>query len=92
MNNTPDQILERIQDGISNVNYCPGGHTIDKYELGLANEAFYQLILTELIGGDEDRNLPRNHNWKVEIDARNFFRAEQRQTLAKLFGITEGEK
>jgi len=68
-------------------------HGADKGELQFSlKQAFCQLILTEVIGGDEDRYLPRNHNWKVEIDARNFFRAEMRQTLAKLFGITEGEK
>ena len=61
-------------------------HGADKGELRFSlKQDLYQLILTEVIGEDEDRYLPRNHNWKVEIDARNFFRAEMRQALAKLF-------
>ena len=60
--------------------------TLTSKDVGDAtNQDLYQLILTEVIGEDEDRYLPRNHNWKVEIDARNFFRAEMRQALAKLF-------
>ena len=88
MSNTPEEILERIQDGISNVNYCPGGHAIDKYELGLANDALYQLILTEVIGEDVTM-YPRRPSMPDDIwyglVEKYSQRAEQRQTLAKLF-------
>ena len=58
-------------------------------------EAVQSLIRTEklkllaevrerVVGGDEDRNHRYNENWKVEVDAQNYLRKEQRTALTKL--------
>ena len=41
-------------------------------------------VRERVVGEDEDRNHRYNENWKVEVDAQNYLRKEQRATLAKL--------
>ena len=61
----------------------------------VAKQAIKQLIRTEklkllaevrerVVGEDEDRNHCYNENWKVEVDAQNYLRKEQRTALTKL--------
>lgn len=37
-----------------------------------------------VVGEDEDRNHRYNENWKVEVDAQNYLRKEQREGLTQL--------
>jgi len=41
-------------------------------------------VRERVVGEDEDRNHRYNENWKVEVDAQNYLRKEQRTALTKL--------
>jgi len=41
-------------------------------------------VRERVVGEDEDRNHRYNENWKVEVDAQNYLRKEQRTALNKL--------
>ena len=41
-------------------------------------------VRERVVGEDEDRNHRYNENWKVEVDAQNYLRKEQRENLTKL--------
>lgn len=88
MSNTPDEILNDL------INVASG--MIKVKQIGYnakdsAKEAFYQLILTEVIGEDEFE-VGMVGDDRTATKHADYLRQEQRQTLAKLFGITEGEK
>ena len=94
MSNTIDEILELL---IKNDRACSaiGDHhsaNIANQAYDEASEALYQLILTEVIGEDrrykkyEECPVCRNYQYSCSCDeAEHKVKAEQRQTLAKLF-------
>lgn len=43
-------------------------------------------LIDEVIGEDEDRNHRYNTNWRVEVDAQNYLRQQQRQRKRELMG------
>lgn len=44
-----DDIIDGLERGINDVNYCPGGHSIDAYEKLVAKQQITQLV-SEIIG------------------------------------------
>jgi len=82
MSNTLDKILTRL------INETSGVQSLSEKEMTRAGDALYQLILKKLIG--EDKDIVYGEGSEVVMNAilsqsNNKLRAEQRQTLAKLF-------
>jgi len=108
MSNTPDEILdwntqmlirEAVLQNVSESKKINITQEMVDESKAEAKQALYQLILTEVIGGDrhyrkyEECPLCRNYQYSCSCDeVEEKVKAIQRQTLAKLFGITEGEK
>jgi len=77
MSNTLNQILKiEIKD--------VGSKVFKLIDINEANDALYQLILTEVIGEDDHPRV-EGHDLAVIFLTNDMLRAEQRQTLAKLF-------
>jgi len=68
-------------------------HGAEQGELNFSlKKDLYELILNELVGKDAQTNDEMSNRLFNNIIGGNIVRKLQRQTLAKLFGITEGEK
>ena len=53
------------------------------------DKAALSALIDEVIGEDEDRNHRYNTNWRVEVDAQNYLRQQQRQRKRELMGEKE---
>ena len=98
MSNTPDEILdwntqmlirEAVLQNVSESKKINITQEMVDESKAEAKQALYQLILTEVIGGDKDvkGGLRANGIMTYDLTAsyENKLRAVQRQTLAKLF-------
>ncbi|NQD42373.1 hypothetical protein [Glutamicibacter halophytocola] len=75
----PEEFDEYLPNNVGKKNIDAIEHLIRNEKLKLLAE-----VRERVVGEDEDRNHRYNENWKVEVDAQNYLRKEQRAALTKL--------